>query len=83
MTGLAIACPVCDSLWQDVTGDAPPGTELISPNLVSDAIVVAGNAVAYLEAYADYFAFLRAPSNQFRTITLPFDGGRELTVRCA
>jgi predicted O-methyltransferase YrrM len=62
---------------------ARPALELISPHLASGAIVVADNTAAYPEAYADYFAFLRDPANQFRTMTLPFDGGFELSVRCA
>jgi hypothetical protein len=35
------------------------------------------------EAYANYFAFVEDPANGFRTMTLPFDGGFELSVRCA
>jgi hypothetical protein len=30
----------------------------------------------------DYFAFLQNPANGFRTMTLPFDGGLEFSVRC-
>jgi hypothetical protein len=31
--------------------------------------------------YADYFAFIDGPANRFRTVTLPFDGGLEMSVR--
>jgi predicted O-methyltransferase YrrM len=31
---------------------------------------------------ADYFAFLEDPANGFRTMTLPFAGGLELSVHC-
>ncbi len=32
-------------------------------------------------AYADYFEFVRDPGNRLRTLTLPFPGGLEFTVR--
>jgi hypothetical protein len=32
--------------------------------------------------YADYFEFLNDPTNRFTTMTLPFDGGLEMSVRC-
>ena len=33
-------------------------------------------------AIGAYFAFLAEPANGFRTMTLPFGGGLELSVRC-
>ena len=39
------------------------------------------NTEHYRSAYADYFAFLAEPANGFRTMTLPFAGGLELSVR--
>jgi hypothetical protein len=42
--------------------------------------VISDNTERYRGEYADYFAFLAA--NGFRTMTLPFDGGLELSVRC-
>ena len=54
--------------------------ELVTPHLRSGAIVVCDNTDKYRSDYADYFAFLKA--NGFRTMTLPFDGGLELSVRC-
>jgi len=35
----------------------------------------------YRTQYADYLAFLEDPAHRFRTMTLPFDGGLELSVR--
>ena len=54
--------------------------ELVNPYLKSGAIVVCDNAEQYRCDYADYFEFLG--TNRFRTMTLPFDGGLELSVRC-
>jgi predicted O-methyltransferase YrrM len=59
---------------------ARPALELVNPYLKSGAIVVCDNTEQYRCDYADYFEFLRA--NGFRTMTLPFDGGLELSVRC-
>jgi predicted O-methyltransferase YrrM len=59
---------------------ARPALELVAPHLRSGAIVVCDNTDRYRRDYADYFAFLEA--HGFRTMTLPFDGGLELSVRC-
>ena len=61
---------------------ARPGLELVAPHLRPGAIVVCDNTEQHREAYADYFAFLNDPANRFRTMTLPFGGGFELSVRC-
>ena len=59
---------------------ARPALELVTPHLRSGAIVVCDNTEQYRNEYADYFAFLE--TSGFRTMTLPFDGGLELSVRC-
>jgi len=61
---------------------ARPALELVTPHLRPGAIVVCDNTRQYRHEYADYFAFLANPANGFRTMTLPFDGGLELSVRC-
>ncbi len=61
---------------------ARPALELVAPHLRPGAIVVCDNTEQYREAYADYFAFINDPANGFRTMTLPFEGGLELSVRC-
>jgi predicted O-methyltransferase YrrM len=60
---------------------ARPALELVAPRLRQGAIVICDNTKAYRDAYADYFAFLNDPANAFRTMTLPFEGGLELSVR--
>jgi predicted O-methyltransferase YrrM len=59
---------------------ARPALELVTPHLRSGAIVIADNTAQYRSEYADYFALLDA--HGFRTMTLPFDGGLEMSVRC-
>ncbi|MBS0222739.1 MAG: class I SAM-dependent methyltransferase [Proteobacteria bacterium] len=67
-------------IWIDM---ARPALELVAPHLREGAIVICDNTQAYREAYADYFAFIGDPANGFRTMTLPFNGGLELSVRCS
>jgi predicted O-methyltransferase YrrM len=59
---------------------ARPALELVAPHLKRGAIVICDNTVRFRAEYADYFAYLE--SNGFRTMTLPFDGGLELSIRC-
>ena len=61
---------------------ARPALEMVAPRLKPGAIVICDNMQRHRSEYADYFAFLADPANQFRTMTLPFDGGLELSVRC-
>ena len=61
---------------------ARPALELASPRLRPGAIVICDNTKQYRSEYADYFAFLVDPANGFRTMTLPFEGGLEISVRC-
>lgn len=58
---------------------ARPALELVAPHLRPGAIVITDNTGQYRSEYADYFAFLDAQG--FRTMTLPFDGGLEMSVR--
>jgi predicted O-methyltransferase YrrM len=61
---------------------ARPALELVAPRLRPGAFVVCDNTAQHRGAYAEYFAFLEDPANGFRTMTLPFGGGLELSVRC-
>jgi predicted O-methyltransferase YrrM len=61
---------------------ARPALELVARHLRPGAIVICDNTARYRSDYADYFAFLDDPDTGFRTVTLPFDGGLELSVRC-
>ena len=60
---------------------ARPALELVAPHLRPGAIVICDNTARYRTEYADYLAFLEDPAQRFRTMTLPFDGGLELSVR--
>jgi predicted O-methyltransferase YrrM len=58
-----------------------PAIELIAPHLRPGAVVICDNTEQFAAGYEDYFAFVREPANRLRTITLPYTGGLEFTVR--
>jgi predicted O-methyltransferase YrrM len=60
---------------------ARPALALIHPHLREGAIVICDNTTQFREAYDEYFEFVHDPRNGLRTMTLPFEGGLELTVR--
>jgi predicted O-methyltransferase YrrM len=60
---------------------ARPALELVAPFLRQGAVVICDNTTQFPEAYRDYFDFVNDPANGLRTMTLPFEGGLEFTVR--
>jgi predicted O-methyltransferase YrrM len=60
-----------------------PALELIAPHLRPGAVLCADNTDGpwSRDAYGDYFAFIADPANGLRTMTLPFEGGFEMTVK--
>ena len=70
-----------DFMLVDIWNVALPALELVSSNLRPGAIVICDNTTVSAEAYRGYFKFVNDPKNQFRTMTVPFRGGLELTVR--
>lgn len=70
-----------DFMLIDIWEVSRPALERVSPNLRPGAIVVCDNTAAYADEYRDYFDFVNDPRNRFRTMTVPFEGGFELTVR--
>jgi predicted O-methyltransferase YrrM len=64
--------------WPEVTRRA---LELVSPHLRRGAVIICDNTEHYRDLYRDYFEFIADPANCLRTMTLPFSGGLEMTVR--
>jgi predicted O-methyltransferase YrrM len=60
---------------------AQPALSLVAPSLRNAAVVICDNTLQFREAYTEYFRFVNDPRNGFRTMTLPFEGGLEFTVR--
>ena len=61
---------------------ARPALELVARRLRPGAVVICDNTDQFRPAYNDYFDFVNNSANGLRTITLPFEGGLEFTVRC-
>ena len=62
---------------------ARPALGLIAPHLREGAVVICDNTQQFREAYGEYFDFIDDPRNGLRTMTLPFEGGLEFTVRAS
>jgi predicted O-methyltransferase YrrM len=60
---------------------ARPALELVAASLREGAVVICDNTAQFREAYGEYFEFVNDPKNRLRTMTLPFTGGLEFTVR--
>lgn len=70
-----------DFLLVDIWEVAAAALELVSPYLRPGAIVACDNTTVDAAEYHDYFEFINNSANRFRSMTVPFDGGFELTVR--
>jgi predicted O-methyltransferase YrrM len=70
-----------DFMLVDIWDVALPALERVSPSLRPGAVVVCDNTTVDIGEYRDYFEFVNDPRNRFRTMTLPFAGGFEFTVR--
>jgi predicted O-methyltransferase YrrM len=70
-----------DFMLVDIWEVALPALELVSSSLRPGAIVACDNTAVDAAEYRDYFEFVNDPRNCFRTMTVPFEGGFELTVR--
>jgi predicted O-methyltransferase YrrM len=58
-----------------------PAMTAIAPHLRPGSVIVADNTAQSRRGYEAYFAYIADPKNRLRTMTLPFDGGLEMTVR--
>ena len=59
---------------------AKPALELVIPQLRRGAIVIADNVTSFRHEYRDYLAVVRDPAGGFQSMTLPHEGGIELSV---
>ena len=74
--------PPIDFLLIDIwTPMARPALELLAPRLRDGAVVICDNTEQFRDAYREYFEFVDNPANHLHTMTLPFQGGLEFTVR--
>ena len=73
--------PVDFVLFDIWTEAVMPAMRNIAPRLRRGAILVADNTVQSRRGYEAYFAYIADPANGLRTLTLPFTGGLEMTVK--
>jgi predicted O-methyltransferase YrrM len=77
-----VGAPIDFMLIDIWTPMARPALELVTPSLRAGAVIICDNTGQFRDSYRDYFEFVNDPANRFRTMTLPFEGGLEFTVRC-
>ena len=71
-----------DFVLLDIWSEAVmPAMANIAPHLRQGAVIIADNTQSARRGYEAYFAFIADPKNRLRTLTLPFAGGLEMTVR--
>lgn len=78
-----IEAPIDFMLMDIWTEMARPAIELVAPHMRVGAVVIADNVRAFRDAYRDYFDYIEDPANKFSSLTLPFEGGLEMSVRVA
>jgi predicted O-methyltransferase YrrM len=71
-----------DFILFDIWGDVVrPMLDILMPRLRPGAVICTDNTAGSRAGYARLFELLDDPANGFRTMTLPFQGGFELTVK--
>ncbi|NDK91833.1 hypothetical protein GYA93_19985 [Gordonia desulfuricans] len=60
---------------------ALPALELVTPRLRPGALVVCDNVVSGAREYRDYLAFVRDPDGPFTSVTIPGQGGLEISMK--
>jgi predicted O-methyltransferase YrrM len=77
----SLAGPIDFMLIDIWTPLARPALERVCPHLRRGAIVICDNTETYRDYYRDYFDYIADPANRLATMTLPFEGGLEFTIR--
>jgi predicted O-methyltransferase YrrM len=58
-----------------------PVLELVAPKMRAGGVVVADNTSQWRKEYGDFCSCLEDPAHGFTTMTLPFAGGLEMSVK--
>lgn len=59
---------------------ALPTLKLVQPHLRPGAVVLTDNTISGAAGYSDLLQYIRAPKNGFRSMTLPFTNGFEMSI---
>ena len=73
--------PVDFVLFDIWTEALPAALSHIWPKLRPGSVLIADNTTSSRRGCENYFAFIADPKNGLKTMTLPFEGGLEFTVR--
>jgi len=77
----SVEAPV-DFLLLDIwTPVARATMELVAPRMRPGAVAIVDNTHRRRAEYSDYFAYVNDPTNGFATVTLPFEGGLEMSTK--
>lgn len=57
-----------------------PAMTRIAPHLHPGSVIIADNTISSRRGYEAWFAYIADPKNHLRTMTLPFEGGLEMTI---
>mgnify|MGYP001176875039 FL=1 len=60
---------------------ALPALRAVEPKLRSGALVLCDNVVSGATDYADYLAYVRDPDGPFQSVTIPGQGGVEISMK--
>jgi predicted O-methyltransferase YrrM len=60
---------------------ALPALKLVTPHLRSGAIVLCDNVVGASKEYREYLEFVRDPTGSFVSVTIPGQGGTEISMK--
>jgi predicted O-methyltransferase YrrM len=77
----AIDAPIDFVLFDIWVQMVRPVLDLLLPHLRPGAVICTDNT-ASRDAYAPFFEVINDPAHGFRTMTLPFKGGFEMSVKC-
>lgn len=71
-----------DFLLLDIWTEAVmPAVRHVAPRMRPGAVIIADNTTQARGGYTEFFDYVADPANRLRTLTLPFAGGLEMTVR--
>jgi len=73
--------PIDFALLDVWTEAVMPAIRNVAGHLRKGAVIIADNTISSRPGYAAYFAYLCDPANGFLTMTLPFEGGLEMSVK--
>ena len=54
--------------------------EIVRPKLKRGAVIIADNTAFAKPLYKEFLEYIHRPGNGFKTLTLPFSGGLEMSV---